>query len=296
METAKLRGIHVPLITPFTADGRLDRAALEKLAHGVLDEGAAGLVALGTTGEPGALDAAEQAAVVGICARVCAERGAALLVGVGGGATRQVAAALQDVTPGATAALTLVPPFVRPGAAGVLAHFRELTAASPVPLVAYHIPYRTGQALDAETLRELASVPGMAGVKLATGAVDPEVVALLAGELPPHFAVLGGDDVVLPPLLALGAAGGILASAHIATARWVELVDAWQAGDVARARELGHRLSRLAAALFAEPNPTVIKGVLHARGRIPSPAVRLPLLPANAASVSRALDLAVSTG
>ncbi|TQF05825.1 4-hydroxy-tetrahydrodipicolinate synthase [Kitasatospora acidiphila] len=295
METT-LRGIYVPLVTPFTADGRLDLAALEKLANGVLDDGAAGLVALGTTGEPGALDTAEQSAVVETCTRVCQDRGAALVVGVGGGATRQVAAALRELTPAATAALTLVPPFVRPGAAGVLAHFKELVAASPVPLVAYHIPYRTGQSLDAEALRELAALPGIAGVKLATGAVDPEVVALLGGELPPHFAVLGGDDVVLPPLLALGAAGGIMASAHIATARWAELVDAWQAGDVARARDLGHRLSRLAAALFTEPNPTVVKGVLHAQGRISSPAVRLPLLPASEASVSRALDLAVSTG
>lgn len=262
----------------------------------MLDDGAAGLVALGTTGEPGALDAAEQSAVVETCTRVCQDRGAALVVGVGGGATRQVAAALRALTPAATAALTLVPPFVRPGTAGVLAHFKELVAASPVPLVAYHIPYRTGQSLDAEALRELAALPGIAGVKLATGAVDPEVVALLGGELPPHFAVLGGDDVVLPPLLALGAAGGILASAHVATTRWVELVDAWQAGDVARARDLGHRLARLAAALFVEPNPTVVKGVLHAQGRISSPAVRLPLLPASEASVSRALDLAVSTG
>jgi 4-hydroxy-tetrahydrodipicolinate synthase len=296
METS-LRGIYVPLITPFTTDGALDLAALEKLAHSVLDDGAAGLVALGTTGEPGALDAAEQAAVVELCSRICQERDAALLVGVGGGATRQVADALGQVHPGATAALTLVPPFVRPGDAGVLAHFRELVAASPVPLVIYHIPYRTGQVLDPATLVELAALPGIAGVKLATGAVDPQAVALLGDEaLPPHFAVLGGDDTVLPPLLALGAAGGILASAHVATARWVELVDAWQAGDVTRARELGHRLSRLAAALFAEPNPAVTKGVLHAQGRLASPAVRLPLLPASQASVSRALDLLVSIG
>jgi 4-hydroxy-tetrahydrodipicolinate synthase len=98
----------------------------------------------------------------------------------------------------------------------------------------------------------------------------------------------GGDDVFASPLLALGAAGGILASAHLRTAEFAELITAWQAGRADQARELGHRLAPLSAALFAEPNPSVIKGVLHAQGRIPSPAVRLPLLPAGQDTVRAA--------
>ncbi|MFE9421804.1 dihydrodipicolinate synthase family protein [Kitasatospora sp. NPDC006697] len=291
--TLALRGIYVPLITPFTESGELAADALESLAHRILDGGAAGLAALGTTGEPGALDEAERAAVLEICSRVCRERGAELIVGAGGSATRQTVEALRALKgqPGVTAALTLVPPFLRPSDAGVLAHFRELAAHSPVPLVIYHIPYRTGQLLTTATLRELATLPGVAGIKLATGAVDPQAVELVGAGLP-GFAVLGGDDAVLPPLLALGAAGGILASAHLVTARWVELVAAWRAGEVERARALGHRLAGLAAAAFAEPNPTVIKGVLHAQGLIPSPAVRLPLLPAAPEAVARAAALA----
>ncbi|GAA1968527.1 dihydrodipicolinate synthase family protein [Kitasatospora viridis] len=288
--THALRGIYVPLITPFTPAGELATDALESLAHQVLDDGATGLVALGTTGEPGALDEAEKAAVVEVCTRVCRERGAQLLVGAAGTATRQVVQALRGLDHEVTAALTLVPPFARAGDAAVLAHFRELAAQSPVPLVVYHIPYRTGQQLSTATLRELAELPGIAGIKLATGAVDPQAVELLGAELP-GFAVLGGDDAVLPPLLALGAAGGILASAHLATARWVELAEAWRAGEAGRARALGHRLAELAAAAFAEPNPTVVKGVLHAQGRIPSPAVRLPLLAAGGAPVARALEV-----
>ncbi len=97
-------------------------------------------------------------------------------------------------------------------------------------------------------------------------------------EQPGDFAVLAGDDVFASPLLALGAAGGILASAHLRTGEFAELIAAWHAGDAGRARALGHRLAPLSAALFAEPNPAVIKGVLHAQGLIPSPAVRLPLL------------------
>jgi 4-hydroxy-tetrahydrodipicolinate synthase len=108
--------------------------------------------------------------------------------------------------------------------------------------------------------------------------------------------VLGGDDVVISALLALGAAGGILASAHLATAGYADLTAAWLAGDAHRARPPGHRLARLSAALFAEPNPTVIKGVLHALGRIPSPSVRLPLLPAARSSVEAALRAMAAAG
>ncbi|MET9610740.1 dihydrodipicolinate synthase family protein [Streptomyces sp. NPDC006512] len=283
-------GIHVPLVTPFTPAGDVAVEALEALAHEVLDAGAAGIVALGTTAESAALDEAERDLVTGVCARVCGERGAALTVGAGASATRVAEAALTRLArwPEVGAALVAVPPFVRPSAAGVLAHFARLVRVSPVPLVVYHVPYRTGQPLDAAALLALGSLPGVAGVKYAGGGIDGDTVALMGG-LPDDFAVLAGDDAYVSPMLALGAAGGILASAHVATERFVELTAAWEAGDVPRARALGHALARLSAALFAEPNPAVVKGVLHAQGRIPSPDVRLPLLPASDAAVAASL-------
>ncbi|MFC9326916.1 dihydrodipicolinate synthase family protein [Kitasatospora sp. NPDC057015] len=291
MNHTQLRGILVPLVTPFATDGSVARPALEALAHTALDEGATGLAALGTTAEAAALDEAERRAVVEVVAGVCRERGATLLVGTGGAGTRgagEALLALAKNTPEAAAAMVTVPAFTRPGEAGVVAHFRRLAEVSPVPLVLYHVPYRTGQQLGAAALLELAAVPGVAGVKYAAGGIDQDTVELL-GRAPAGFAVLAGDDAFVSPLLALGAAGGILASAHLATARFVELADAWQAGDVARARPLGHRLAGLALASFAAPNPTVIKGVLHAQGRIPTPDVRLPLLPAAPAEVAAAL-------
>ncbi|WP_035805470.1 dihydrodipicolinate synthase family protein [Kitasatospora mediocidica] len=292
-----LSGIHIPLITPFTEAGELAADALEALAHSVLDEGAAGLVALGTTGEPATLDEAEKRAVTEICARVCRERGAALTVGAGGNDTRASVRALRELAglPEATAALALVPSFTRPSPAGVLAHFTELAAHSPVPLIVYHIPYRTGQELDPDTLRRIAELPGVAGIKYAPGVLDQDAIAFL-GDLPDDFAVLVGEDALLSPLLGLGAAGAVLASAHLCTGRFVELYEAWQAGDLAHARALGHRLAALSAAAFAEPNPTVIKGVLHALGRIPSAAVRLPLLPAGPAAVDRGVHQVKSIG
>ncbi|MFD1148420.1 dihydrodipicolinate synthase family protein [Saccharothrix hoggarensis] len=279
-----LTGLYVPLITPFDRSGGVALDALEALAVQVLADGARGLVALGTTAEPSSLDPAEQRAVLRVVTRVCRDRHAPLVVGAN---TPEALRALAD-HPEVVAALTTVPSFVRPGEEGALAHLTRLAADSPVPLVVYDIPYRTGQYLSAATLRRLADVPGVAGLKYAPGGINADTVDLFA-DLPSDLAVLGGDDAFISPLLALGAHGGILASAHVATARFVRLIEAWHAGDVAEARALGGRLSLLSAALFTEPNPSVVKAVLHAQGRIPTPDVRLPLLPAHPDSASAAL-------
>ena len=271
-------GVYVPLITPFDRSGAVASDALEALAHEVLDAGAGGLVALGTTAEPGSLGEAERRGVVDVVARVCRERHVPLIVGGDPAGVPAEAAAV----------LSLVPPFVRPGEDGVVAYFSRLARHSPAPLIIYHVPYRTGQPLSAATFRRLAGLGNVAGVKLAPGVIDAETVALLA-DPPPGFAVLAGDDVLLSPLLALGAHGGILASAHVQTADFVALAEAWQRGDLGRARTVGNRLAALSIALFAEPNPAVVKAVLHAQGRIPAPGVRLPLLSATPQALAAAL-------
>ncbi len=287
----RLEGIFVPLVTPFVHDGSLATGALEHLAHQMLDDGAAGIVALGTTAETATLDAAERRQVVDLCAKVCQDHDAPLLVGAGGGETRASRTALAELSqwPQVSGALVPVPSNSRPGERGVVEHFRQLAQDSPVPLVVYHIPYRTAQPLGSAALLEIAALPNVRGIKLATGAVDQQAVDLLGG-CPPDFAVLAGDDVYLSPLLAMGARGGILASALLATRRFADLWAAWQRGDVAGARQSGHELARLATAAFAEPNPTVIKGALHALGRIPTASVRLPLLPASEPSVHAVLE------
>jgi 4-hydroxy-tetrahydrodipicolinate synthase len=291
METS-LHGLFIPLITPFTEEGELASDALEKLAHTVIDAGAAGLVALGTTGEPATLTAAERRTVLDICAGVCRERGAALIAGTGTNDTAGTASALRDLAawPEVTAALTVVPYYTRPSQDGIIAHFARVAADSPVPVLVYNIPYRTGTSLSLRTLRELTRIPGIAGVKHAVGGIDTDTVLFMAS-VPGDFAVLAGDDMFASPLLALGAAGGITASAHVCTNTFAALIAAWHDGKAAQARDLGHRLAPLSAALFAEPNPVVIKGVLHAQGAIPSPMVRLPLLPASPGAVDAAMSL-----
>jgi 4-hydroxy-tetrahydrodipicolinate synthase len=287
-----LQGLYVPLITPFTDEGDLALDVLEKLARDVIDSGAAGLVALGTTGEPATLTVAERHAVVDVCARVCRAHGAMLIVGAGSNDTAGTGRALRELAawPEVSAALTVVPYYTRPSEAGILAHFTALAASSPVPLIVYNVPHRTGSVLSGQTLLQLARIPGIIGIKQAVGAIDHDTITLMAGR-PDGFAVLGGDDVFVSPLLALGADGGILASAHVCTGEFGRLIAAWHSGRAEQARELGHRLVPLAAALFAEPNPAVIKGALHAQGEIPSPAVRLPLLPARQDTIRVATSL-----
>lgn len=277
-----LTGLFVPLITPFNSDVSVALDALETLARQMLTDGAKGLVALGTTGEPSSLSEAERHAIIDVTARVCRDHDAQLLVGASTPQTLEDLRGRGEVH----AALTVVPPFVRPGEAGTVAYLTELAANSPVPLVIYHVPYRTGQNLSASALARLGSLPGVIGVKYAAG-ITEDAIALMA-DLPPDFAVLGGDDLFIGPLLALGAHGGILASAHLATDQFAHLIDSWRTGEVTTARSLGHRLAALSRTLFAEPNPTVIKAVLHAQGLIPTPTVRLPLLPAGPHSLDAA--------
>jgi 4-hydroxy-tetrahydrodipicolinate synthase len=287
-----LTGMHVPLITPFTGDGAMDPGSLESLAHRVLEAGAAGLVALGTTAEAPVLTAAERTTVLDICATACREHAASLIAGAG---CNDTAASARDLArlarwPEITAALVVVPYYSRPGEAGVVAHFAELSAASPVPLVMYNIPFRTGQAVSWQAVCELAHRQVIAGVKHSPGAIDNDTIALMAHR-PEGFSVLAGDDAHASAMLALGASGTVSASANVFPAEFAALVSGWQSDDATEARALGHRVSVLSAALFAEPNPTVIKGVLHALGIIASPLVRLPLLPASQGSVAAALDL-----
>ncbi len=282
-------GLFVPLVTPFTAQGDVAGAALETLARSVLDDGASGLVALGTTAEAANLTAQERRTIVDVCAEVCGERGAPLVVGTGSNSTDASVDAMSDVDARAAAALVVVPYYSRPSEDGVVEHFRRLAAACPVPVLVYHVPYRTGRSLTAGTLARLARIPNVVGFKHAVGGIDDDTVAFL-GATAAHTSILAGDDLHAAPMLALGASGAIMASANVATRAYADLVAAWRAGATDRARRLHDRLVPLTRALFAEPNPVVVKAVLAHRGRIPSPDVRLPLLASSAAATAAALD------
>jgi 4-hydroxy-tetrahydrodipicolinate synthase len=282
-------GVFVPLVTPFDEAGQVDVSSVERLALECLSAGAAGVVALATTGEATSLDAGERKDVVAACARVSSDRGAPLIVGAGTNDTRTTIArheALADV-PGVAASLAVVPYYVRPSEAGIVAHFQAVAARSPVPLVIYNIPYRTGRGLGASALLELAATDNIVGVKQAVGGVDADTLSLLRAA-PDDFAVLGGDDPYLFPVVLMGGAGAIAASAHLCTERFVAMIDAGLKGRVDEGRAHAEALLPLVLALFAEPSPAVIKALLHAEGRIPTPDLRMPLANASAGAVDAA--------
>jgi 4-hydroxy-tetrahydrodipicolinate synthase len=284
-----LGGLLVPLVTPFVQDGSVDLAALERLAHEVLDDGADGLVALATTAEASSLDERERDAVIAVCSAAAAQRGVPLIVGAGTNDTRTTIArheALAGVE-GVTASIAVVPYYVRPSEAAIVAHFQAVAARSPLPIVAYNIPYRTGKGLGTAALLELAGTDGIVAVKQAVGAVDADTLQLLAAA-PADFAVLCGDDAFMLPLLLMGARGAIAASAHLCTDRFAALVAAARDGRLDEARAHSEALLGLVLALFAEPSPAVLKAMLHDAGRIATPDVRMPLQGASPAGLERA--------
>ncbi len=286
-----LRGTWVPLITPFDATGAVDTAAIERLCHAYLHAGVTGIVALGTTGEASALDADEKRTVIDTITRVCAAAGSRVIVGTGTYNTRDTIESTRALEglPAVVAALVVVPYYVRPSEEGIVAHYRAVAAESPVPLVAYNIPARTGRGLGAASLLELAHTPNIAGVKQAVATLDADTLELLAN-IPHGFSVLGGEDTLLFPLMCMGAHGTICASSHVCTDQFVAMIECGLAGKVEDGRAHAEALLPVVRALFAEPNPAVFKGVLHTQGKIATPDVRLPLVNASDAAIDRCLE------
>ena len=272
----QLSGIWVPVITPFAADGRVDHERLAALVAGLVADGIHGLVACGTTGEAATLDEAEQAAVLRTVLQ--AAGGRKVLMGVSGIAPREVAAACRRFGEQTVAGFLVPPPsYVRPTQQGIVEFYREVAAAAPSAIVVYDIPYRTGTEMSLATLRSIAAIPGVRGLKDCGG--DPRKTQALIAD--GRLAVLSGEDHNIFTTLCQGGQGAIAASAHLHPRGFVEMYDAVQAGDLPRARRLHHALAPMVGALFAEPNPGPLKAQLAALGRI-GPALRAPMTAASA--------------
>jgi 4-hydroxy-tetrahydrodipicolinate synthase len=255
-----------------------------------LAEGVTGIVALGTTGEAPTLDSDEKRAVIDACSRACALRGAPLIVGTGTNNTRSTVAetrALEGI-PAVVGALIVVPYYSRPAEAAIVEHYRVVAEASPVPVVAYNIPSRTGRGLGSASILELARIPNIAGIKQAVAALDADTLEVLAAA-PAGFGLLGGDEAFAFPTVVMGGVGAIAAAAHLCTARFVAMVECALAGKLEDGRAHAEALLPMIQAGFAEPNPAVFKGVLHAQGRIATPDVRMPLANASSVAVDRCL-------
>lgn len=287
-------GIWIPLITPF-ADGAVDHAALRALVRRYADAGIAGLVALGTTGEPAALDAAEQDAVLATildAAHVPADgahagRTLPVLVGVSGNHTASMLERIEQLNPLPVAGVLIAAPYyIRPSQAGIVGHFTALADASDKPVVLYDIPYRTGVRLELDTLLALAAHPRIQAVKDCAGSFDTTLALIRDGRL----QVLAGEDMAIFNTLCLGGSGAIAASAHVRPERFVALYRALVEGRLAEGRRIFHALAPLIHAAFAEPNPAPVKALLAAQGLIRD-ELRMPMTRASEALVERLIAL-----
>ncbi|MGA8009580.1 MAG: dihydrodipicolinate synthase family protein, partial [Thiomonas sp.] len=205
-------GIWVPLVTPFTPQGGVDHAALARLARRLIADGVSGLVALGTTGEPSSLDAAEQRAVLDTV--LDAAGATPVVVGLAGNNTAELLATVERLENHPLAGLLVPAPYyVRPSQEGIRRHFHSLANASRHPVVIYDIPYRTGVEIATDTLLDLAGHANIVAVKDCGGSIDKTLTLLQDGRL----RVLAGEDLQMFSTRCLGGRGAIAASAHVRT-------------------------------------------------------------------------------
>lgn len=276
---ARLEGSWVALVTPFH-DGKIDGKALDRLLDFHLEARTDGLVICGTTGESATLSADERTGLMETVARRVGGR-IGLMFGTGGNQTAgavEMTRRAKDL--GAEAVLVVTPYYNKPTQAGLLAHFQAVAAATPLPVVLYNVPGRTGVNLAAATTLELAKTANIQAVKEASGNLD-QIMEILA-RAPTGFSLLSGDDALNFAILALGGRGTISVTGNVAPRQMKACNDAALAGDWNKAREIHFGLLDLHRALFLESNPIPVKTALHLMGFLRD-EFRLPLVPMGAA-------------
>lgn len=286
----RLSGIITALATPFTATGALDRDAWRQLLQRQLDGGVQAVVVAGSTGEAAALDDAEydrllDEAVTFVNGRI------PVLAGTGLSATaRTVALTRRAAAQGADAALVVVPPYVRPTQAGMLAHYTEVAENGDLPVVLYNVPARTGSDLLPDTVARLAAHPRIVGIKEACA--DPERMADLLSFKSDAFAVLSGDDATGGRAMLAGADGLASVGSNVLPQAFRALCEAARAGNRGAAEAWQARLRPFIEFLGLEPNPIPVKALLQREGI--GKGLRLPLLPLSQAHHALADELAVA--
>lgn len=278
MKYQQFKGVGVALVTPFTPQGAVDFEALGRLLNHT--QAVDYYVVLGTTGEPATMSQQECHEVV----RFVVEKNPGrkpILVGIGGNNTAEVVHKVRtfDLS-GAAGVLSVVPYYNKPNQEGIFQHYKAVIEASPLPVLLYNVPGRTGVNMTATTTLRVAATCGdkVIGVKEASGNLGQ--VATIIRDRPQGFLVLSGDDNLTLPLVAIGGDGVISVSANAFARTFVPMVHAALKGDPS-AVALNLRLHEVTEQLFEEGNPVGVKGALEVQG-ITAPTVRLPLVEASA--------------
>lgn len=278
---SRLHGTWTALITPFD-DGELDLATLRALIEHQIASGVDGLLVCGSTGEASSLTDDEYRQVIET-AVATASGHVPVMAGTGTNSTATTIARTRLAhSLGVDAALVVAPWYNRPTQAGLIAHMEAVAAATPLPIVLYNVPGRTGTDLLPDTAIRLSRTPGIAGLKEASG--DVGRVACIASRAVSGFAVFSGDDALTLPMMSVGACGVISVTSNVAPATVSALTAAALRGDLAAARDLQLELVDLNRALFLESNPIPVKVAAALLG-FGTGEVRMPLTPASAATI-----------
>ncbi|MFZ9235499.1 MAG: 4-hydroxy-tetrahydrodipicolinate synthase [Algoriphagus sp.] len=269
------KGTGVALVTPFLEDQQVDFPSLERLINHVIAGGVDYLVLLGTTGESATLTASEKAKVLKACVEYNKGR-VPLMLGLGGNATQKLLDEIEQTDfYGVAGILSVSPYYNKPTQEGIIAHYRALADASPVPLVLYNIPGRTMSNLTAATTLTLSHHPNIVGIKEASG--NLEQCMQIAASMPKDFLLFSGDDLLTKPIQSIGGSGVISVLANALPATFKALIE----GDDASSQQAAYSLLKLNELMYQEGNPVGIKNLLQHLGIIQTDQVRLPLLRAS---------------
>lgn len=273
------KGTYTAIVTPFTANGELDKPAFEKLVKLQLDGGVDGIVPCGTTGETPTLSEEEKDWIIRTTVTL-AKGKAKVIAGTGSNSTHHTIANTKKAKElGADAALVVVPYYNKPTQEGLYRHFRAVAEQGGLPIMLYNVPGRTSCDLQADTVVRLqADLPNVVAIKEAAGSTDR--VGELRARTRKDFAILSGDDSLTLPMMAVGADGVVSVASNVYPAKVVGMVRAAQQGDYSKAREIHFQLRTLFSGLFVEANPVPCKAALQQLGHC-TDVVRLPLVAAS---------------
>ncbi len=277
-------GCGTALVTPFDASGRVDEAGVRALARRQIDAGIHFLVPCGTTGETPTLTDAERLGIVEVVVDEAAGR-VPVLAGAGGYDTHEVVhAAGRMRAAGAAGLLSVTPYYNKPTPEGLFQHYRTIAEAARLPIIVYNVPGRTGVNVDPATLARLATIPGIVGVKEASG--NMAQICEIRRATPPEFLVLSGDDALTLPVMSIGGAGIISVASNGLPAEMARMVELAEQGDYAGARKLHAVLMPFLTVNFIEANPIPIKAAMAMMGLLDE-RYRLPMVPPQEASRAR---------
>jgi 4-hydroxy-tetrahydrodipicolinate synthase len=277
MLTTPIRGAGVALVTPFAIDGRVDFQSLRNITEHTISKSIDFLVVLGTTAETATLEKNEKQEIIKTILEVNKGR-KPIVLGIGGNDTRAVVRQIGDQSfSGIDYLLNVAPYYNKPNQTGLYRHFEAIADCSPVPVIIYNVPGRTGSNISADTTLKLASdQPNIIATKEASGNFD-QIMAILR-DRPKGFAVFSGDDALTLPILALGAEGVISVVANACPDRMSQMVKFMFEFRITEAQKLHYEMLELVQLIFSEGSPAGIKSALKHMG-LCDDGVRLPLTP-----------------